>query len=148
MSSKSKETTKRSTTIHGHARLLLKAALLILIPGFLCTSCKKTYTDLSADDFEHLLLNNGDSITLVDVRTQAEYDDGHLFRSVNVNVLDKSFLRIAREEIDSLHPVAVYCKTGNRSGDAATRLSKAGYKVYNLKGGLMAWKKAGKPISR
>lgn len=143
-----KDPQKKSARFGAHLRSLLKASVLILFLGMSLISCKKTYTDLNADDFEHLLLAKGDSITLVDVRTQAEYDDGHLFRSINANVLDKSFLRIAHEEIDSLYPVAVYCKSGNRSSDAAAQLAKAGYKVYNLKGGLQAWRKAGKPVAK
>ena len=50
------------------------------------------------------------------------------------------------EKLDKEKPVAVYCKVGGRSGQAMGKMNKLGFKeVYNLDGGMDAWKSAGKP---
>jgi phage shock protein E len=43
--------------------------------------------------------------------------------------------------------VYIYCKKGGRSSTAANQLKEKGYRVFNLLGGLDAWKQAKKPIS-
>lgn len=105
-----------------------------------------SYTNLSADEFEQLILN--DSVQLADVRTVAEYSEGHIPGSININVLDKQFTQIATGMLDKSFPVAVYCKSGRRSRNAARLLSKEGFKVYNLDKGFDHWKSSGKAIEK
>ncbi|MEW6611962.1 MAG: rhodanese-like domain-containing protein, partial [Pseudomonadota bacterium] len=46
-------------------------------------------------------------------------------------------------------PVITQCRSGMRSAAAAAALKKAGFaKIYNLKGGIMAWRSAGLPLER
>ena len=40
----------------------------------------------------------------------------------------------------------IYCRSGRRSANAAGKLADVGYKCVNLKGGILAWKDAGKPV--
>ena len=42
--------------------------------------------------------------------------------------------------------IAVYCRSGRRSANAAGKLADIGYKCVNLKGGIISWKDAGKPV--
>jgi rhodanese-related sulfurtransferase len=42
----------------------------------------------------------------------------------------------------------VYCRSGKRSAMATEQLRAAGYTVYDLEGGITAWKEAGKPVEK
>ncbi|MDE5976124.1 MAG: rhodanese-like domain-containing protein, partial [Muribaculaceae bacterium] len=50
--------------------------------------------------------------------------------------------------LDKSKPVAVYCRSGKRSADAANLLSSEGFKVTNLLGGILAWEDDKKPIEK
>jgi rhodanese-related sulfurtransferase len=79
---------------------------------------------------EHLLL---------DVRTQGEYDEGHIEGStlIPVNELEGRLDEIS--EYKNL-PVLVYCRSGNRSVTASNILLENGFTdVHNLLGGIRAW---------
>lgn len=106
---------------------------------------KDNFKNLSADEFERLIQD--DSVQLVDVRTVAEYSKGHLANSININVLDDSFPATVDELLDKDRPVAVYCRSGKRSRNAARILDKKGFKVYNMDKGFENWRELGKDIS-
>lgn len=77
---------------------------------------------------------------LIDVRTPAEYASGHIAGSVNIPVEE---LASRLNEVSKDEPVVLYCRSGNRSNQAANILNQAGYKgVYDL-GGIGAWQAAG-----
>lgn len=86
--------------------------------------------------------------SLLDVRTQQEWDLGHLEKASRVDVMDKDFKKkIQSLGLDKKKPLIVYCATGGRSAYAADDLIKMGYKVvYNMVGGIKAWQAAGLPI--
>jgi rhodanese-related sulfurtransferase len=88
------------------------------------------------------LMNDG--AVVVDVREAEEFSAGHLTSAKHIPVgdIDK---RIG--DIPSGKPVLVYCATGTRSGKAAAALKKAGRdQIFNLSGGIAAWKQAGLPV--
>ena len=119
-----------------------------LISGLLSLlSCsgKNAWTDLSVTDFE-LLIQDG--VALVDVRTQEEYEAAHLGSAVNVDWHSDTFLEQIEATFPKETPLAIYCRSGRRSAEAAAKLAKAGYTVYNLSGGYQAWTEAGKAVSR
>lgn len=124
--------------------------LFICAFAFVLFACKgKTqdeFKNLSSDDFERLI--EDETIQRVDVRTVAEYSDGHIAGSLNINALDERFSANADELLDKACPVAVYCKSGRRSRKAAQLLVKKGFKVYNLDKGFENWKELGKPVER
>lgn len=104
------------------------------------------FKNLSADEFERLI--DDDQVQLVDVRTVAEYSEGHIPGSININVLDEKFSANADELLNPSQSVAVYCKSGRRSRNAAKLLVKKGFKVYNLDKGFEGWKELGKDIEQ
>ncbi|MBR3646340.1 MAG: CoA-disulfide reductase, partial [Lachnospiraceae bacterium] len=73
-----------------------------------------------------------DTITLLDVRTPAEYNRGHVEASLHIPVDD---LRERMSELDKSKPVYVMCQSGLRSYIACRILSQEGYDCYNLSGG-------------
>lgn len=85
-------------------------------------------------------------VQIIDVRSQAEYQSGHLFDAKNIDVNSPEFEALI-ENLDKSKPVCVYCKSGGRSTKAAKILEQKGFKkVYDLKGGIVKWQKDGKEI--
>lgn len=80
-------------------------------------------------------------VQLVDVRTPAEYNAGNIQGAQNIDVKSEQFKEMAAK-LDKKRPVAVYCKAGTRSANAANILKEMGFKkIYNLDGGYTAWTK-------
>jgi phage shock protein E len=88
-------------------------------------------------------------IQLLDVRTKEEWDEGRLKDAVLVPVTDDWFVEKAKATLDPEKPVLVYCRSGGRSARAAKELREAGFtSVYEIKGGVIAWGEAGKPLEK
>lgn len=99
---------------------------------------------VSAPEFEKEI--KSDSVQLVDVRTPQEYTEGHIDGASNINVQSDDFKELAQRELSKDSTVLVYCRSGRRSLDAAEMLTNCGYKVINLKGGIIEWKEVGLPV--
>ena len=84
-----------------------------------------------------------DQILLIDVRTPGEFASGHIENSINIDYQADNFKDLI-SELDPDQEVYVYCKVGGRSGRSAKILEEMGFKkVYDLKGGIIAWEKEG-----
>ena len=110
-----------------------------------CASCSPV-SNLTVDEFE--ALTAGPDVFLVDVRTPEEYAEGHLRGAANIDCQAPEFLEQIASACPKETPVAVYCRTGRRSAEAAKKLAKAGYAVTNLVGGIEGWEAAGKPVTK
>lgn len=123
----------------------MKLVLLACISIFFFTACsnKANVQQLSADQFEKKLKQTTESY-LLDVRTPEEFNSGHIQNAENIDWNGQEF----EEKISTLdhsETVFVYCLSGGRSAGAADYLRKAGFKnVYELEGGLLSWRNAGK----
>jgi rhodanese-related sulfurtransferase len=84
---------------------------------------------------------------LLDVRTAAEYQSGHLKNSLQADWNNPQQFKDRTQYLDKSKPILVYCASGVRSGSAAQYLLSLGYKeVLNMQGGLSAWKMSGKSV--
>lgn len=102
-------------------------------------------SDISVEEF-HAGIEEGKAQVL-DVRTLDEYNSGHIEGSLLADWTrrEEFFRRI--QSLDKNKPVYAYCLSGGRSRAAAAQLRKAGFReVYNLEGGIVAWKRAAKPV--
>lgn len=93
-----------------------------------------------------LLLNREDAL-MIDVRETAEWASGHIpnARHIALGQLDKQLSEIEKYKT---RPLIVSCQTGNRSSTACGKLKKLGFeKVFNLAGGVAAWREAGLPMT-
>lgn len=80
-------------------------------------------------------------VQLVDVRTIDEYASGTIGQAIQIDITSPDFIKNARKKLDKSRPVAVFCRSGVRSMRAAQMLGKEGFPIiYNLKGGILAWK--------
>ena len=83
-------------------------------------------------------------VQLVDVRTPEEFNSGNIPGSVNIDVMTGHFGEEASGLLDKSRTVAVYCRSGNRSKNAAKMLSMMGYNVVELDSGYKAWQESGR----
>ena len=87
------------------------------------------------------------SYVVLDVRTPAEYAEGHIPGThFNIDVLEDSYTEIALKNLPKEKPVALYCRSGNRSKNAARILVENGYQVLELGTGFRGWAAAGKDV--
>ena len=119
---------------------------LLLTMFFSCQQKHNDFATMSVDDFAEVI--NNPTVQRLDVRTVAEYSEGHIPGSVNINVLDDSFVAVADSVLQSSRPVALYCRSGKRSKKAARILSEKGFKVYELGTGFNGWVKAERIVEK
>ena len=90
--------------------------------------------------------NPENGFTLLDVREDDEWQQGHLDRAV---FLPRGFLEVKADKVlaDRSQPIVVYCAGGVRSALAAKTLQDLGYTdVYSMRGGFTEWKNNGMPF--
>jgi rhodanese-related sulfurtransferase len=95
--------------------------------------------DLTQEDWSEQLKNDDNSYIL-DVRTPEEVAEGYIPNSTNIDIyLGQEFLDKI-EELDKSKNFYVYCRSGNRSGQACAIMNSIGIEnAYNLEGGFMNW---------
>ena len=113
---------------------------------FSCQQSKRDFKTVPVKEFASLIEDA--SVQRLDVRTMAEYSEGHIPGTININVLDDSFAVMADSTLQKDKPVALYCRSGKRSKKAAAILSEKGYKVYELDKGFNAWQEAGEKVEK
>lgn len=120
--------------------------LMSLLSFFSFTSCNcSNWADLNTDEFQTSAYSAG--TCLIDVRTAQEYADGHLLNAINIDWQKDGFIDQINTMFNKDLTLALYCRSGRRSAEAASALSDAGYKVINLKEGYQGWTSAGKPVN-
>ena len=124
---------------------LLKGIIVVMLSTlFASCSSHQGIESVTADEFENALYDG--HIQLLDVRSVEEYAQGHIANAENIDVQQPDFIDKAQAMLDHTNPVYVYCRSGKRSMLAAQKLVKAGFKVVNLRDGIMGWENAGKPV--
>jgi len=118
-----------------------------IIITFLVTCCQAQtrQTALPVTEFEKAI--NAPNIQVLDVRTTAEYNSGHLKKSLQADWYNQQQFKDRTQHLDKSKPLYVYCQTGIRSTAAVKLLKQNGFtNVQDMKGGLTAWKQADKPV--
>ena len=119
---------------------------IFMIVVCLAGACRPNVTTTLEPDLFEKTLDLTPDPQLVDVRTPAEYAEGYLPGAILIDIREKTFDSLI-QQLDRTRPVFVYCRSGKRSLDAAKILEKNKFKVvYNLGGGIIAWKEKGKPV--
>lgn len=122
------------------------ALILALLAKDLLDARLRGYQAIGPIEATQLISHKG--AVVLDVREHNEFADGHILNSIHIPL---SALGQRLDEIKKYQdrPVVVSCRNGHRSSHACARLHKAGFpNVYNLSGGLTAWKNANLPITR
>ena len=109
------------------------------------TACGQQHFDnVDVKGFAELIQNP--DVQLLDVRTAEEYAEAHLDKAINIDVKKQGFVDQAVVRLDTTKVVAVYCRSGRRSANAAEMLAEKGFKAVNLEGGIIAWKNEQMPV--
>lgn len=125
--------------------------ILLTLASFVisCTSAQTQSASmkLSAVQFSEKMKLFPDA-PVVDVRTPGEFSQGHLVNALNYDWNGTSFDQQI-SLLDKSKPVFVYCASGNRSASAAAKMRADGFKeVYELDGGIRAWRAADLPETK
>ncbi len=100
---------------------------------------KSNINQISATSLKQLLDSKAE-VKILDVRTPREYKQGHISKSLNIDVFSSNFVSQCQSKLKSEDKIVLCCRSGQRSSNAAKKLEKAGFNsLYNLKGGMMAW---------
>ncbi len=111
----------------------------------LTTACGQgNFENTDVQGFAELIADSG--VVILDVRTAAEFAEWHIQGAILIDQGQSDFVEKAKATLPMDKKIAIYCRSGRRSANAAGRLADIGYKCVNLKGGIIAWKDAGKPI--
>ena len=134
-----------------NCKVLGIVSILILSLGFIagCSSKNKVNNTIQQSEetkgYENIdgkqtekLLNSDKDVLIIDVRSEYEYEKGHLLNAINLPYDDDDFKSELNEIIDYKDKtVLVYCRSGNRSEKAAVKLVDNGFKnVKNVTDGV------------
>ena len=124
---------------------MIRIVILSLIFVFSCEILNSPDINIiSESDFIEL---QDSDYTLIDVRTQDEFDLGHIDTAINLDFYSDTF----HNDILSLpknETIVLYCRTNNRSSKTATILKENGYReILVIRGGITEWVKKGNDIN-
>jgi rhodanese-related sulfurtransferase len=101
--------------------------------------CKAAdFTSVDADTFAQIIADT--SVVRLDVRTSNEYAQGHIPGAILIDVTQADFMQKAEQLLPKDKTIALYCRSGRRSKNAAQQLAKHGYQVVELNTGFNSWK--------
>lgn len=97
------------------------------------------YEDINSTEFEEKMSTDSNGV-LLDVRTPEEHDLERIPNALLIDIMDPEF-KSRIEELDKSKNYYVYCRSGNRSGQACMYMQNNGFdgELYNLAGGIMGW---------
>lgn len=115
---------------------------LLLLVG--CSTSTAGATNMDVLEFSKKITESG--VVILDVRTPGEFAEGYIEGARLIDFQGGSFeTEIASLDKDATY--AVYCRSGNRSGQAVKIMQDAGFlKLFNLEGGVIDWANQGMPL--
>jgi phage shock protein E len=128
--------------------LFLYFTIMLVLTLFSCTQpLQKEHTDLTAHETK-TMLETKNEIVILDVRTPAEFEQGHLKGAINLDYNDSGFEKeISR--LDTSKTYLLYCASGNRSGKATRRMLDLNFTdVYNSTAGFDELSTEGVPATK
>ncbi|MCP4994241.1 MAG: rhodanese-like domain-containing protein [Gammaproteobacteria bacterium] len=127
---------------------------LILVAAFIAVSALLAQNLIAGGDKSSItpakateMINREDAV-IVDVRPMNDFSLGHVINSINIPIgsLGNQLKQLEKHKDK---PVIIACRSGAQSAAGCKQLRKAGFeKVYNLKGGIMAWQNDNLPVSK
>ena len=95
--------------------------------------------DLTQEEWSEQLANDNNAVVL-DVRTDEEIAEGMIPNAIHVDIYKGQEFISELEGLDKNKNYYVYCRSGNRSGQACRIMDELGFKnTYNLDGGMLEW---------
>ena len=113
---------------------------------FGCSAQTEGFNSLSVEEYAKAIEDT--TIVRLDVRTAEEYADGHIAKALNIDVLKSDFEQKAVATLPKDRIIAINCRSGKRSKNAARILVKNGYEVIELDSGFNGWTSKGMPVTK
>ena len=124
-----------------------KIIICLLATLGLTTACgQQNFENTDVQGFAELIADT--NVVVLDVRTAAEFAEGHIQGAILIDQGQSDFVVKAQAILSIDKKIAIYCRSGRRSANAAGRLANVGYKCVNLKGGILAWQGANMPVTK
>ena len=119
----------------------MKTILYILFAATMIVGCNnynatEGFDSVDAERFAEVIEN--DEVQIIDTRTPAEFSEGHIPGAVNIDI-DGADFEAKVAALDKSRPVAVYCRGGRRSKEAAKHMVSCGLDVTELSEGILSW---------
>ena len=108
----------------------------IFMMAFASCDSKKEIKSIKSNEFRTEIMTP--EIQLVDVRVPEAFNEGHIPGAKNLDFTSEHFDEMMKQ-LDKKNPVAVYCRGGRQSMEAAQKLQDAGFEVIHLDGGILTW---------
>ena len=125
----------------------MKKILSILLAAIgLNTACSQNFESVEVKEFAELIADT--CVVILDVRSAEEFAEGHIPGAILIDQSKEDFVDQAKHLLPKDKTIAIYCRSGRRSANAARKLVGAGFKCVNLKGGIMAWKEANMSVMK
>ena len=121
-----------------------KIMTLLLTALGLNTACSQNFENYDVTEFAELIADS--NVVILDVRKADEFAEGHIKGAILIDQFQSDFVEQAKAKLPKDKTIAIYCRSGRRSANAAGKLADVGYKCINLKGGILAWKEANMPV--
>ena len=100
----------------------LVVGLFLFLSSLFSCQQKGDFKTVNVEDFDSIIQD--EEVQRLDVRTLAEYSEGHIAKTININVMDDSFASMADSLLQKNKPVALYCRSGKRSKKAAAIIAQ------------------------
>ena len=120
--------------------------ITMLCSLFGCSAQTEGFKSLTVKEYAKAIEDT--AIVRLDVRTAEEFAEGHIAKTLNIDVLKNDFESKAVAMLPKNHIIAVNCRSGKRSKNAARILVKNGFKVIELDGGYNDWVKNRIPVTK
>ena len=124
----------------------LMGIITMLCSLFGCSAQTEGFKSLTVKEYAKAIKDT--AIVRLDVRTAEEFAEGHIAKTLNIDVLKNDFESKAVAMLPKNHIIAVNCRSGKRSKNAARILVKNGFKVIELDGGYNDWVKNRMPVTK
>lgn len=124
----------------------LMGIITMLCSLFGCSAQTEGFKSLTVKEYAKAIEDT--AIVRLDVRTAEEFAEGHIAKTLNIDVLKNDFESKAVAMLPKNHIIAVNSRSGKRSKNAARILVKNGFKVIELDGGYNDWVKNRMPVTK
>ena len=122
---------------HNYHNIMKPFPFLLCLMSFL--GCKEAdFSSVDAETFAKVIEDT--TVVRLDVRTANEYAQGHIPGALLIDVTQADFMQKAEQLLPKDKTIALYCRSGRRSKNAAMQLAKHGYQVVELNTGFNSWK--------
>ena len=128
--------------------LTLYGGRVLLSPKTCGAACETQVESSTVSANEFAQKSKEGDVVMLDVRTPGEFEQGYIKGARNIDFNNQANFAKEIADLDKNKTYLVYCRSGNRSGQAQKMMQELGISTVNLSGGIGAWQSAGLPLEK